>query len=858
MITDPHFEREQDKYDNPIPSREYILEYLRAQKSPVTRDKIAEALKITEEEPLEALRRRLRAMERDGQLVFTRGQSYGLPEKMDLLSGTIIGHRDGFGFLKLEEGGDDLFINNRDMLMYFHGDKVLAQKAGTDRRGRREARIVRLVQERSAALVGRYHVDGGMAFVIADDRRINQEILIANEDNNGARAGDVVVVELTRRPGRFVKAAGKVTEVLGKTMAPGMEIEIALRNYDLPHTWSDIIEKKLKRIPDEVPDSDKQGRVDLRHLPLVTIDGEDARDFDDAVYAEKKPGGGWRLWVAIADVSHYVRTDSALDVEARERGNSVYFPSQVIPMLPEKISNGLCSLNPHVDRLCMVAEMTIAASGKLSGYKFYPAVMHSHARFTYTQVADMLEGGVIAPEHQALFPHLQCLQSLYLTLDERRAERGAIAFETLETQFIFNEQRKIDKIVPRGRNQAHKIIEECMILANVASAKFVKKNKGEVLYRVHEAPSEQKLANFKEFLAERGLSMEGGLEPTPADYQGIMLKIADRPDAELIQVMLLRSMRQAIYSPDNDGHFGLALEEYSHFTSPIRRYPDLVLHRVIKFLLANSEGTVKDKWTQDGGFQYTLAELDSLGEECSTTERRADEATRDVSDWLKCEYMQDHVGDDFDAVIASVTNFGLFVRLNDLFIDGLVHISSLASDYYQFDAMRQRLVGENTRQVYQVGDPVSVKVAAVNLDDRQIDLIMIGDNSKGQGKRRNSNKPLTARDRVKLEGAKSARGAKEGDKPSKGRGKKVASEGTGSAVSKDSANKGSAKKSTSKKTRVKKPNAKKADAKKTDAKKTAVKKPLASKSKAKKTDANKANNSESTAKAAEAKSSKRK
>jgi ribonuclease R len=768
MINDPHFDREQDKYENPIPSREYILEYLRAQKSPITRDNIAEALKIVDEEPLEALRRRLRAMERDGQLVFTRGQSYGLPERMDLLSGTVLGHRDGFGFFKPDEGGDDLFINNRDMLMYFHGDKVLAQKAGTDRRGRREARIVRLVQERTAALVGRYYVDAGMGFVKADDRRITQEILVAVEDTNGARAGDVVVIELTRRPGRFVKAAAKVTEVLGKTLAPGMEIEIALRNYDLPHTWSEAIEKKLKRIPDEVPESDKEGRVDLRALPLVTIDGEDARDFDDAVYAEKKPSGGWRLWVAIADVSHYVRTDSALDTEARSRGNSVYFPSQVIPMLPEKISNGLCSLNPHVDRLCMVAEMTISATGKLSGYKFYPAVMHSHARFTYTQVAAMLEGGPIASEHQALFPHLQCLQSLYLVLDERRAERGAIAFETLETQFIFNAQRKIEKIVPRGRNQAHKIIEECMILANVASAKFVKKNKGEVLYRVHESPSEQKLANFKEFLAERGLSMDGGLEPSPSDYQNLMLKIADRADAELIQVMLLRSMRQAIYTPDNDGHFGLALEAYSHFTSPIRRYPDLILHRVIKFLLAKEAGEVSEKWTPDGGYNYLLEELDQLGEECSTTERRADEATRDVSDWLKCEYMQDHVGDSFEAVIASVTNFGLFVRLNELFIDGLVHISSLASDYYQFDPARQRLIGENTRKIYQVGDAVSVKVAAVNLDDRQIDLVMIGDNGNGKAKGSTAKrKPTTAREKTNLEGAKTKGRRSEKSKASK-------------------------------------------------------------------------------------------
>lgn len=762
MIKDPHFEREQDKYENPIPSREYIIEYLRSQKSPITRDSIAVALQIHDEEQLEALRRRLRAMERDGELVFTRGQSYGLPEKMDLISGTVLGHREGYGFFKPDEGGDDLFISNRDMLMYFHGDKVLAQKAGMDRKGRREARIVRLIQPRSAAIVGRFHVDSGMAFVIADDKRITQEILIASEDRNGSRQGDVVVVELTRRPGRFVKAAGKITEVLGKQMAPGMEIEIALRNYDLPHTWSAVIEKKLRRIPDEVTEADKVGRVDLRDLPLVTIDGEDARDFDDAVYAEVKPSGGWRLWVAIADVSYYVRTDSALDTEARARGNSVYFPSQVIPMLPEKISNGLCSLNPHVDRLCMVAEMTISARGKLSGYKFYPAVMHSHARFTYTQVAAMLEGGPIAPEHEALFPHLQCLQSLYLALDEQRAERGAIAFETLETQFIFNDQRKIDKIVPRARNQAHKIIEECMILANVSAAKFVKKHKGEILYRVHESPSEQKLANFKEFLAERGLSMGGGLEPTPADYQNVMLQIADRPDAELIQVMLLRSMRQAIYTPDNEGHFGLALEEYAHFTSPIRRYPDLVLHRVIRYLLAKEKGEANEKWTSDGGYHYQLDELDLLGEECSNTERRADEATRDVSDWLKCEFMQDHVGDTFEAVIASVTNFGLFVRLNDLFIDGLVHISSLGSDYYQFDPMRQRLIGEHTGQVYQVGDPVTVKVAAVNLDDRQIDLVMLGDSGKG-GRRKSApsrEKPMTARERVNREGAKMAKAAK--------------------------------------------------------------------------------------------------
>ena len=819
MIKDPHLKREQDNYENPIPSREYILDYLRSETSPLNRERIAAALKLESEEQLEALRRRLRAMERDGELVFTRGQAYGLPERMDLLTGTIIGHKDGFGFLKLEEGGDDLFINNRDMQMYFHGDKVLAQKAGVDRKGRREARIVRLVQQRAAALVGRFHLDSGMGFVIADDRRITQEILIPDEDKKSARQGDIVVLELTRRPGRYVKAAGKVTEVLGQQMAPGMEIEIALRNYDLPHTWSGLIEKKLRAIPDEVPEADKADRIDLRQLPLVTIDGEDARDFDDAVYAEKKKTGGWRLWVAIADVSHYVRTESALDKEARSRGNSVYFPSQVIPMLPEKISNGLCSLNPGVDRLCMVAEMTISATGKLSGYKFYPAVMHSHARLTYTQVADMLEGGDISTELKPIFPHLKELQSLYLILDGIRAERGAIAFETTETKFVFNESRKIDSIVPSYRNQAHKIIEECMILANVASAKFVKKHKGEVLYRVHESPSEQKLTNFKDFLKERGLIMEGGLQPTPKDYQAIMEKIADRPDAELIQIMLLRSMRQATYTPDNEGHFGLALEAYSHFTSPIRRYPDLILHRVIRYLLAKDKGEAKEKWTSDGGFNYQIEELDELGVECSTTERRADEATRDVNDWLKCEFMQDHVGDTFEAVIASVTHFGMFVRLDKLFIDGLVHISSLGSDYYQYDNMRQRLVGEASGRIYQLGDAVTVKVAGVNLDDRQIDLMLASEEGKPTRLSRGK-KPMTARDRVNIEGAKLGKGEKS-DKPKRrgSRSKSGVSKAAGDKSVDFSKTSVGAKESGAKtKTAAKKSKAKKSSAKKSPAK----------------------------------------
>ncbi|WP_205597729.1 ribonuclease R [Paraferrimonas sp. SM1919] len=732
MSKDPHLEREQQKYDNPIASREYILEYLQSQPAPLSREQIGEFFKIADEEQWEGLRRRLRAMERDGQLVYTRNHSYGLPERMDLIKGTIIGHRDGFGFLKQDSGEKDLFINQRHMQKYFHGDRVLAQAVGFANKGRQECRIIRLIDERKAAIVGRFMLDGKIGFVKADDKRITQDILIESDQRNGARHNDIVVIELLQRPTQFMSAKAKVVEILGEQHAPGMEIEIALRNHDLPHNWNARIAKLLRRIGSEVSEQDKVGRIDLRHLPLVTIDGEDARDFDDAVYCEPNKSGGWQLWVAIADVSHYVKKGSALDEEALARGNSVYFPSQVIPMLPEQLSNGLCSLNPLVDRLCMVAEMTVSGSGKLTDYRFYPALMHSHARLTYTQVHQALEVGQSIDFDNALMPHLQALQSLYLTLDQARTQRGAIGFETEETMFLFNEQKRIESIVPRTRNQAHKIIEECMIMANVAAAQFVENHKAETLYRVHDSPSEEKLTSYKSFLAERGLVLNGGLDPAPKDYAELLEKVKERDDAELIQVMLLRSMRQAVYSPDNDGHFGLALDRYAHFTSPIRRYPDLQLHRTIRYLyekqLAQQNGAeLSANWTSSGGYLYDADELDELGIQCSMTERRADEATRDVSDWLKCEYMQDHVGQDFEANIASITSFGFFARLKELFIDGLIHVSSLAGDYYHFDGAKQTLRGENSNRVFRIGDKIMVRVLAVNLDDRQIDLGLVNE-----------------------------------------------------------------------------------------------------------------------------------
>lgn len=490
--------------------------------------------------------------------------------------------------------------------------------------------------------------------------------------------------------------------------------------------------------------------------PLVTIDGEDARDFDDAVYCEAKKGGGWRLWVAIADVSYYVRPDTALDKEAINRGNSVYFPSQVVPMLPEVLSNGLCSLNPQVDRLCMVCEMTVSETGKLSGYKHYEAVMNSHARLTYTKVHEILEGDEeLRERYKALVPHLEELHKMYQVLKSARDERGAIEFETVETKFIFNAQRKIESIEPVVRNDAHKLIEECMILANIASASLVEKAKEAALYRVHEPPGEERLTGFRDFLGELGLDLSGGLEPSPTDYANLMKQIGERPDKELIQTMLLRSMKQAVYNADNAGHFGLALKRYAHFTSPIRRYPDLLLHRAIKYLIAKQEGRNQDRWTPTGGYHYSFDDMDFYGEQCSMTERRADDATREVSDWLKCEYMQDHVGEELEGVVANVTSFGFFVRLTELHIDGLVHISTLANDYYHYDPIGQRLVGESFGAIYRLGDAVKVKVLAVNLDDRQIDFELVETSRKlrGQGK---TAKKRADEARAKAQGKKEA------------------------------------------------------------------------------------------------------
>ena len=724
---DPFYQREKEKYDKPVASREYLLELLVKAKKPLSFLEFCQILDAKDEDSRIGIQRRLRAMEREGQIEFNRDKKYAKLKIDELIQGRVIGHRDGFGFLKRDDGEKDLFIHNAQMSAVLHGDIVLAKESGADNRGKREARIAKIIEPRSEPIVGRYFFENNVGVVIPDDSRINHEIMIPKEQNNGARQGHIVVVEISQRPRRRVNAIGKIIEVLGEHMAPGMEIDMALRTFDIPHQWPKGVDRQVKGLTEQVPDDAKTGRIDLRQLPLVTIDGEDARDFDDAVFCEPLDEGGWQLWVAIADVSYYVRPGTALDSEAQNRGNSVYFPEQVIPMLPEVLSNGLCSLNPQVDRLCMVCEMTISQSGELVEHQFYEAVMNSHARLTYTKVWNILQGSPeLHKRYEAQVPHLKNLHGMYRTLKRRRNKRGAIEFETQESKFVFNAQRKIENIVPVTRNDAHKLIEECMILANVSAAKTIEKNQAEALFRIHDEPDSDRLGSFLSYLAEVGITHKISKEVSPQDFTDVVEKIQGRPDQELIQTMLLRSMKQAVYDHENIGHFGLALEAYAHFTSPIRRYPDLVVHRALKAIV-DKKNQCKSK---SGGKAYSPDEVKALGEQCSMTERRADDATRDVADWLKCEFMLDHVGDVFEGVIASVTNFGFFVRLAEFHIDGLVHITSLDNDYFRYDEVKQYLIGENSGVVYRLGDPVEVKVASVNLDERKIDFLLDGIHGK--------------------------------------------------------------------------------------------------------------------------------
>lgn len=710
-LADPFYEREIERYESPLPSREYVLQLLAEAGCPVDVDAFAEHLHITEAE-YELFQRRLGAMQRDGQLMLNRKRQLCLPDKLDLIKGRVEGHPDGFGFVVPDEGGDDLFLSPKEMHRVLHGDKVLVRVAGFDKRGRREAKIVEVLAHVNKTVVGRYYLEGGVGFLIAENRRINQDILVPAENAGAAQSGQVVTVEILTQPGAHNEAVGKVVEILGSFTGPGMEIEIALRKHDLPYVFPPDVEKQADALPKKVLKKDLAGREDIRDLPLVTIDGETARDFDDAVYCEPLGRSGHRLVVAIADVSHYVQPGDALDAEGYGRGNSVYFPRRVIPMLPEALSNGLCSLNPEVDRLAMVCDMRITPAGAIKDYRFYPAVIHSHARLTYNQVWGWLSGEAKPEKKQAaLLPHLQALDKLFRVLLKARAKRGAIDFGSTETQIVFDDQGKIREIVPVVRNDAHRIIEECMLAANVCASDFLHAHKQPALYRVHEGPTEEKLAALRAFLAEFGLDLGGGDKPHAKDYAALLDKIKDRPDHGLLQTVMLRSLKQAIYSPDNKGHFGLAYEAYTHFTSPIRRYPDLLVHRGIKAVLADEKLPGKG-----------LAEI---GLHCSMTERRADDATRDVDAWLKTYFMRDRIGEEYDGTVSAVTSFGIFVALDDIFIEGLVHVSELGQDYFHYDSSKHWMLGERTGKRYRLGDRVRIKVMRADIETSKIDFSLI-------------------------------------------------------------------------------------------------------------------------------------
>ena len=708
-LKDPFFKRESQKYAHPIPSREFILDVMKKYGTPIKKNELIKLLRLKKSEE-EALTHRLKAMRRDGQILKNRKDVFCIAEKLNCISGKVQGHPDGYGFLIPDEPEhDDVFLNQKEMGKVFHNDRVMVQISGLDRKGKAEGTIVEVLERCNTVLVGRVVQSYGVTIVAAEDKRIHQDIIIPYGKDMDAVPGDIVEVEITTQPAMNIKPMGQIIEIIGKLDDSGIEIEIALRKHNLPFKFDKKIEKELEKIS-EISDGDLKDRIDLRNHFFVTIDGETAKDFDDAVYAENHKEY-FKLLVGIADVSHYVKEGSALDKEAFDRGNSVYFPRRVIPMLPEKLSNGLCSLNPHVDRLVMIADMVITKKGEVQSYEFYPAVINSKHRLTYTLVDQLIFQKQNQKEHpKELIEHLNTLKSVYEVLSEARNKRHAIEFDRIESQILFDEGGKIKDIVPLSRNEAHRLIEECMLAANVCAADYLLSKKIG-LFRNHEKPKEEKLEILKSVLSDFKVHMEGGLSPDVKDYEELINKIKNKENFQMLQTMILRSMQQANYGAENKGHFGLAYEKYTHFTSPIRRYPDLVVHRLIKSFL-NEKKLKTDN-------------LESIGNHCSSTERRADEATRDVENWLKCFYMKDRIGEKFDVVISSVTNFGIFVEIPRLHIEGLVHVTELGNDYFVFNKEKQMLEGEKTKKKFRLGDELAVKLIRVDLELGKMDFTYI-------------------------------------------------------------------------------------------------------------------------------------
>lgn len=762
-------------FDPKVPTRETILGLLRNSKKALSLETIADAANASI--PLsEGFIRRIKAMERDGQIHFNAQGRVLISKDTNFITGTVQGHRDGFGFLIPDDGSQDLFLSSHEMVKILHGDRVRVKTKGLHH-GRPEGAIVEVLERRTIKLVGRLIKENGNYIVAPEDQRIKHDILIPTKNLNKAKTGQVVVAQILQQPASHIQPLGKIIEILGELDDPGMEIEIAVRKFDVPVDFSKATIKQTEKLPDHVTEAELKDRIDLRDIPFITIDGADARDFDDAVFCmptdlgtAKRARPGWRLLVAIADVSHYVQQESAIDKDAINRGTSVYFPRRVIPMLPEALSNGICSINPTVDRLVMVCDMLIPAggvnAGKVSAYQFYEAVIHSHARTTYDEIWAGLQhpDGPEAQKIADVMPHVQSAYDLYQSFNQARRKRGAIEFDTVETKIVCNDLGRIEKIEPSKRNDAHRLIEEFMLAANTCAADFVARNKKDTLFRVHEGPTPEKLQVLRDLLRELGLHLNGGNEPHTSDYAQLILESRARPDFDAIQNLCLRSMQQAIYSPEQSGHFGLAYENYAHFTSPIRRYPDLLVHRVIKSIINNNKYTPplpegydlgdyekfipadhpKDKKEAQQKARKSAAQetWDILGAVLSARERRADDASRDVLSWLKCWFIKEHMGEIFTGHISGVTNFGLFVTLDNLYVDGLVHISELGTDYYQYIEALSELRGERTGIRYKLGDSLQVQVSRVDLEARRIDFRLLKSESLKSILTDNTNNPV--------------------------------------------------------------------------------------------------------------------
>ena len=700
-------------YKHPIPGPNELIDFLQEAGKPVKADAILQSYGLHGQRMRSLLVDRLYAMVRAGKILENRRGEYCLTAKLDLVTGTVSGHKDGYGFVVRDDGEpDDIFLSAREMRSLFHGDRVAVRVSGTDRRGRAEGELVEVLDRGTQQVAGQFIRERGIGIVIPDNVKIAHRILIPKNAWGGAKPGEVVVAEIVDFPTQIEQATGRIVEVLGTPREKGIATEIAIHSHAIPYQWPRSVMNEVAEFGKSVPSRAKEGRYDLRDVDLVTIDGADARDFDDAVFCERD-GSGWTLLVAIADVSHYVKVDSALDKEATRRGTSVYFPDRVVPMLPEVLSNGLCSLNPKVDRLCMVCEMRINGQGKVTSAEFYEAVMRSKARLTYGEVSAFLEGRSMSAVPKPLHGPIRELHALYKALAKARQQRGAIEIDLPQTKFKLNADGEIDRIEVVPRNDAHRLIEECMIAANVQAANFLKRHRIQGLYRVHARPDPDRFSELRLYLTSLGLKVAHPEHVQPRDFTKIIRQTTGRPDANAIMMAMLRSLTHAEYSPDNIGHFGLALDFYAHFTSPIRRYPDLLVHRAIRHIVSGGK---------PARFHYGLKEMERLGSITSAHEKRAEDATRDVEAWLKCQYMEQHLGDDFDGVITGVTNFGVFVQIGSLLVDGLVHVTSLSNDYYHHDPGTQSLVGERTGRRYRLGDPLRVQVSRVDLDTRRIDF----------------------------------------------------------------------------------------------------------------------------------------